>query len=99
MHIIEYALIECLITCRYLATGDNMTSLAYAFRIGHSTVSIIISETCQSIWDALKSEMFVPSEENWKKVEKEFNDRWNFPHCIGAIDGKQVIIKVKTTLI
>ncbi|XP_011881490.1 PREDICTED: putative nuclease HARBI1 [Vollenhovia emeryi] len=81
------------LTLRYLATGDSMTSIAYAFRIGYSTASTIISETCQCLWDVLQSEMFVPSEDNWKKVAKEFNDRWNFPHCIGAIDGKHVTIK------
>jgi len=38
--------------------------------------------------------MFVPSEENWKSIAEEFKARWNFPHCIGAIDGKHVVIKV-----
>lgn len=29
----------------------------------------------------------------WKNVAKGFNDRWNFPHCIGAVDGKHVQIR------
>jgi len=37
------------ITLRYLASGDSMTSISYAFRVGHNTVSKIISETCEEI--------------------------------------------------
>ena len=34
-----------------------------------------------------------PTRERWEKIEKGFRFRWNFPNCIGAIDGKHVIIK------
>lgn len=37
------------ITLRCLASGDSMRSLSYAFRIGHNTVSKIVSETCDAI--------------------------------------------------
>ncbi|XP_018403078.1 PREDICTED: putative nuclease HARBI1 [Cyphomyrmex costatus] len=37
--------------------------------------------------------MFIPSEDNWKEIAKEFYTHWNFPHCIGAIDGKHVVVK------
>nr|CAI5837433.1 unnamed protein product [Callosobruchus analis] len=26
-------------------------------------------------------------------VERQFNDLWNFPHCMGAMDGKHVVIQ------
>lgn len=31
------------------------------------------------------------SETEWKKVAETFQ-KWNFPHCVGAIDGKHVVI-------
>lgn len=83
------------VTLRYLASGDSMASISYLFRIGHYTVSKIISETCQCIWDALKEKVFLnPTAENWRKVAKDFEDLWNYPNCIGAIDGKHVDVDV-----
>lgn len=83
------------ITLRYLASGDSMVSLSYSFRVGKQTVSDIIAETCDALWNCLKDEVFLePNEENWKKVANEFEQKWNFKNCIGAIDGKHVIIQV-----
>lgn len=33
------------------------------------------------------------TEEEWEAVSKGFEDSWNFPNCIGAIDGKHVTIR------
>ena len=35
---------------------------------------------------------FSASEEEWLAIEKEFQQWWNFPHCVGALDGKHVVI-------
>lgn len=73
-----------------------MASLAMSYRIGKSTVSSIIQDTCEAIWEVLQYRvLFQPSQENWMKIADDFFERWNFPHCIGAIDGKHVVIQVR----
>jgi hypothetical protein len=34
-----------------------------------------------------------PNEKMWIQLEKDFNQRWNFPNLTGAIDGKHVVIQ------
>ena len=33
------------------------------------------------------------TQEDWSKVAEAFGERWNFPNCIGAMDGKHVKVK------
>lgn len=74
-----------------------MTSLTYLFRIGLSTVSEIISETTKIIWKKLKPIVLKPpQEEDWKKISKDFQTVWQFPNCIGAIDGKHINMQVNS---
>lgn len=40
--------------------------------------------------------MPVPTEELWKNTARRFQERWNFPNCIGALDGKHVVIQAPT---
>ena len=30
--------------------------------------------------------------EDWKQIAWEFEDEWDFPHCLEAIDGKSICI-------
>lgn len=53
----------------------------------------IVLEVCSAIISKLKEEyLSIPSEEDWKRIAKEFWDIWNFINCIGALDGKHVVI-------
>lgn len=37
--------------------------------------------------------MPMPNEEMWKSISYDFFNIWNFPNCLGAIDGKHVNIQ------
>lgn len=34
-----------------------------------------------------------PTMETWEKVACDFEKKWQFPHCVGAIDGKHICIQ------
>lgn len=83
------------ICLRYLASGDSMHSISYQFRVSTSLVSKLIKETCKAIWIVLKDSAFPPlTTERWYSHARSFEEKWNFPHCIGAVDGKLVVIEV-----
>lgn len=37
--------------------------------------------------------MPVPTEELWRNTARRFQEKWNFPNCIAALDGKHVVIQ------
>ena len=41
----------------------------------------------------MKEVMPEPSEEQSKAIAEDFWNIWNFPNCIGAVDGKRVNIE------
>ena len=83
------------LTIHYLAEGASQQAMSFHYRIGCSTVSGIIHETCQAIWEALHEVYLKPpsNKNDWKEISKEFEELWNFPHCLEAIDGKHVSIQ------
>lgn len=79
---------------RFLTTGISFKALAFNFRVGFSTVRAIVHNTCAMIWKVLRPiVMPKPTEELWVAKEEDFRRIWNFPNCIGAIDGKHITIR------
>lgn len=31
--------------------------------------------------------------QDWQNITEEYNEKWNFPNCIGAINGKHIVIQ------
>lgn len=70
-----------------------MRSKSWEYRIGRSTTHKIIGETC-AIWKALQEEYLPqPTKQRWIEITDEFWNKWNFPNCIGALDGKHISIQ------
>ena len=71
-----------------------MNGLAIRFRLGNSTVQEIIKNTCDAIWEELAPTDLKPlTTEDWQRIESRFVQRWNFPNCVGALDGKHIVIQ------
>ncbi|XP_045121644.1 uncharacterized protein LOC123510495 [Portunus trituberculatus] len=80
-------------TLRFPATGRSYECLKFSTRISPQSLGKIIPETCNILYKVLGKYMQFPnSEEKWKEIATLFEERWHFPHCIGAMDGKHIEI-------
>ncbi|KAG5872392.1 hypothetical protein JTB14_005344 [Gonioctena quinquepunctata] len=88
---------KLIITLRYLATGESSISLQYNFRVSQAAISGFIPLVCQAIYDELKGEyLHVPNTSaEWLEVARNFEETWNMPNCLGALDGKHILIKAQ----
>ena len=69
--------------------------IATNYRMGTSTLAEAIKPVCDAIWEevGLKHSMPQPSKEYWLYQAEGFKEKWNFPNCLGAVDGKHVRIQ------
>ena len=78
-----------------MACGGILKDCSFNFRVAPNTVSNFLPDVFQAIVDAYKEDM-IPAPntpDEWLQISEQFATRWNFPHCLGAIDGKHVRIK------
>lgn len=62
--------------------------------MSYSTIRKIVYETCTALWNKLQLQHLPPpTKESFFKNCEAFYDKWNFPNCIGCIDGKHIRIK------
>jgi len=84
-------LLNCILVCSYLASGNSIVSLSNYWKIGKSTAYEVIRETCEAIWKCLKgTHLAPPSTIEWKRIADGYWSRWNLPNCCGALDGKHI---------
>lgn len=77
-----------------MASGQPFKRLSLSFRMGKTTVANIVYGTCKAIWKNLVHlHMPKPTEELLKNITEKYYEKWQFPNCVGAIDGKHCRIK------
>ncbi|XP_031330267.1 protein ALP1-like [Photinus pyralis] len=83
-----------IITLHYLAEGCSMQEMSYSHMLGKTTVANIIKETTKVLWEVLQPiYLKPPTRPELLQIADAFNSKWNLPHCVGAIDGKHVVIQ------
>nr|CAI5836088.1 unnamed protein product [Callosobruchus analis] len=68
---------------RFLAAGDSYSTTGYSYRVGFSTVGMIVQEECQAICRRMENSYLPePSTEIWKESAKNAEELWNLPNDI-----------------
>nr|CAI5834978.1 unnamed protein product [Callosobruchus analis]CAI5861370.1 unnamed protein product [Callosobruchus analis] len=67
----------------------------YATRIHETTISRFVPEVCQAIANALKIKYlkFPKTVTDWQQIADDYWNLWQFPHCLGALDGKHIAFR------
>ena len=89
----------CSLTLRYLASGESFRSLEFQFRISRRAISRIIIDVTNAIINEFKCYLATPkTKDEWLRISKKFQARWNFPNGLGAVDGKHIVKREKSCL-
>ncbi len=82
-------------TLRHLVSGAKYSDMQYSWRVAENSLSVVVREVCHAICEEYVDEvMTAPSTpEEWKQLADGFLDKWNFPNCVAAIDGKHIAIR------
>ena len=79
------------ITLCILASGGSQHFVSACYKMGKSTACSIVTEVCRAIWLVLSPEFVAfPSPAQFRDIALDFWRLWNYPNCVGAIDGKHV---------
>ena len=83
------------IAIRFFATGETFVSMEKQFRVSQRAISYITLEVSSAIIRHLgPTYLKAPnSPEEWRQIAQTFETRWQFPLCLGVIDGKHVAIR------
>ncbi|XP_076679553.1 uncharacterized protein LOC143374889 [Andrena cerasifolii] len=84
-------------TLRCLATGRSYEDLKCSTGISAPSLSKIIPETCQALYQVqwtefLKVKVIPEYQGRVEKIAEGFCNRWDFVNCGGAMDGKHIRI-------
>ena len=83
------------LTLRHLASGAKYREMQYGWRVPHNTISVVVREVCEAIVEEYRDELLAPPQTaaEWRQISDNWMNSWNFPHVIGAIDGKHIACK------
>uniref|UniRef100_UPI00358E9383 uncharacterized protein isoform X1 n=1 Tax=Myxine glutinosa TaxID=7769 RepID=UPI00358E9383 len=76
-----------------LATNAKYRSVGHLFGVGRSTVCKCVQEVCKAITEILMPiHIPIPSAEHFAEIAEHFEQVWEMPQCVGAIDCTHIPI-------
>eukprot|EP00795_Rhopilema_esculentum_P011068 gene11068-19929_t len=86
---------QLVITLRFLATGETIRSMSFQFRVSRAAIFYIVKDVCQAIIKNMRPFFLAlpSSAENWVNIAHAFDQKWQFPNCVDAIDGKHIVMQ------
>lgn len=86
------------LSIRYLATGDNFTTVGDSFGVHKSTVSRTLERFLNAVRETLVDQLIrFPGEDGMRYIVKKFRDVAGMPCVMGCIDGSHVDIVAPKT--
>lgn len=80
--------------CRYLSTGLSFEALAGTFFMDSFTISRIVREVCDSIYEVFwSSHMPIPTPQTFLRIAEEYETLWQFPLCVGQLLNNSLYIR------
>ncbi|GFQ70481.1 DDE Tnp4 domain-containing protein [Trichonephila clavata] len=81
-------------SCFLLVDIKGLELFRVVYKIGRSTTSTIIRETCEAISSSLQPIVLAKPDRNiWLDIAEGYHEQWQFPNCLGVIDGKHVLMQ------
>lgn len=76
-----------------LGTNVEYRTISHLFGVGISTVCVAVHDVCNAIVENLAAEYIrIPTGQGLRRIVSGFLSKWNFPQCVGAIDGSHIPI-------
>jgi hypothetical protein len=76
----------------YLASTVEYRTVSNLFGVSTAFVCLCVRDVCEAIRKRLMKIINFPRGDNLVKVIQEYEERWGFPMCAGAIDGTHIPI-------
>ena len=85
------------ITIWCLATPCEYQTIGHLFGVARSTICVVVHEVCKPVVKVLQPKYIqFPTGDQLQTILAGFEELWNIPQCVGAIDGSHMPVLAPT---
>ena len=80
-----------------LSTNADYRTIGHLFGVAKGTACVVANEVCCAVVEELfRKYVKIPSGKHFDEVVEEFENKWGFSHCAGAVAGSHIPIIAPT---